>query len=271
MKINRPVLVLSLLLSILMYPKTIEYLAVSARNIYIANKLSASITKYEDLKVDSEKIKIVFMFDDGWKSVYTDAYQVLEEYDFRASVPIIPSLIEEKEYMQYEELAALYMEGWDLLNHSYSHEEDSYDNPVNLISDFNTARQSMNNRLLEKSSDMVVMPYGEVNPYLLMQLKEEGYRNLRTSDNIIILDKDEVEYLSVYTINLLTDMSVDQVKVSLTKVYNNTNTIIIILHKISNIVDGYGMNYRRDKFEAIVKFIHDNNDKFQVITYSQLF
>jgi len=33
-------------------------------------------------------------------------------------------LIDEKEYMSYEQLSELYLKGWDLLNHSYSHKEN---------------------------------------------------------------------------------------------------------------------------------------------------
>jgi len=270
-KINIKVVILAVIISILMYPTTIESLSLSVKNIYIANKLSTSDITTNNSVVDSKKVRIVFMFDDGWSSVYSEAYDVLKKSNYKASVPIIPSLVDEKEYMSYEELSELYLQGWDLLNHSYSHKKNIYENTDKLFSDFNIAKQWMENRYLGRYSDMVVMPYGEINPYLISQLKDTGYRNIRTSDNIIILNQEQIDYLPVYTINLLTDVSVNEVKDLLIKENIETKIIIIILHKIADGDESYGMSYSKVKFEQVVNFIEENNDQFEVITYSEIF
>lgn len=158
-----------------------------------------------------------------------------------------------------------------MLNHSFTHEENIYDDVDNLYSDLNRAKQWMENRYIGSHSDMVVMPYGEVNPYLLKILKDAGYHNVRTSDDIILLDKDVIEYYPVTTINLKSETNTTEVENLLKFSIYEHKTIIIILNKISGIEDGLGMTYRKDKFEQIIEFIDNNSDKYQVITYSQLF
>jgi len=269
-KINAKTLIISILIAILMYPQTIDFFINSGKNIYIAKQLSTRAVSINKNNIDYNKTKIIFMFDDGWKSVYSDAYGIMKKYDYEGSIPVIPLLIGEEGYMSYKEISELYLQGWDLLNHSYSHKENIYDDSNKLLSDFNSARQWMKNRYIGKHSDMIVMPYGQINPYLIMLLKDAQYRNIRTAENIIILDKNKIEYYPVTTINLLTDVTVNEVKDLLTQSFGESKTIILILHKIGAVDNGFGMTYSKDKLEEIIMFIDEHSDEFQVITYSQL-
>ncbi|WP_278287298.1 polysaccharide deacetylase family protein [Caloranaerobacter ferrireducens] len=254
-----------------MYPKTIFFLVKTVENICIIINLNTNAIQSNNTYIDSNKVKIVFMFDDGWESIYTQAYKIMKKYDYKASVSIIPSLVNESEYMSYKQLSELYLEGWDLLNHSYSHKENMYDKCYKLLLDFNKARQWMKNKFIGNHSDMIIMPYGEINPYLIELLKNAEYRNIRTADNIIILESDKIIYYPATIISLLTDVTVNEVKSILTQTFDNHKTVIFILHKIGNKDNGFGMTYSKDKLEQIVKFIDKHSDKFQVVTYSQLF
>lgn len=270
-KINKKIVILSLLIAILMYPKTIFFLVKTVENIHIAKKLGSSTIQTNNPTVNTNKTNIVFMFDGGWKSIYTEVYGIMKKYGFKGSISVIPSLVDENEYMSYKQLAELYLEGWDLLNHSYSHKENMYNYPNELLSDFNKARQWMTNRYIGKCSNMVVIPYGEINPYVIKLFKEAGYRNIRTSENIIILENDEIVYYPATVINLIANVTVDKVKNILSEPVNQSKTVIFILNKIGNMDDAFGMTYRKDKLEQIIMFINEHSDKFQVITYSQLF
>lgn len=269
-KINIKIVILSFIIAILMYPKTFDFLINSGKDIYIAKKLTTNSIQNTKTTISSDKTSIVFMFDGGWSSVYLNAYHIFKEYDYKGSIQIIPSLVDEKEYMSYEQLAELYLEGWNLLNHSYSHKENTYVKSDELLSDFNKARQWMINRYIGKYSDMVVMPYGEINPYLIDKLKKSGYRNIRTSDNIIILNENEIKYHPVTVINLLTNVTVTEVKRQLTQTFKEHKTIVFTLNKIGDTDNGFGMTYNKNKLQQILMFINKNSDKFEVITYSEL-
>lgn len=270
-KINIKVVILAIFIAILMYPRTIEILIKSVKDIKTAKKLSSSTMKINNAVIDPEKSKIVFMFDGGWASVYSDAYEIMKKYNYKGNVSVIPSRINEKQFMSYQQLSDLYLQGWDLINHSYTHKGNIYDKTDELLSDFNRARQWMQNRYIGKYSDMLVMPFGEINPYLLTQLKDAGYRNVRTSENIINLDGYKIEYYPVMTINLLTDVTTEEVEDILTDITYKSKIVIIILNKIGNKDDGSGMTYNKDKLEKILMFINQHSDEFQVINYSQLF
>lgn len=269
-KINIKIIVLSILISVLMYPSAINYLIDAARDFSIAKRLSRGTVKV-NTTIDSDKSNVVFVFDDGWESVYTEAYELFNGFNYTGSVSVIPSRVGEAGYMTYEQLSDIYMKGWNLLNHTYSHSEDFYNDPDELLSDFNKAKKWMENRYIGDQSHMAVLPYGEINPYLIEKLKNNGYKNIRTSDNIIVLDKDKIEYYHVSTINLLTDVTVSEVINKLKPALEEPKSIMFILHKIEDGNDGFGMTYSRDKLEQILMFINQHKDKLQVITYSQLF
>jgi len=270
-KINMKVVILSILIALFMYPKTIEFLITSGENMCVAHTLSTGTVQINKSTTDPHKTKIVFMFDDGWNSVYREAYGIMAKYNYTASITVVPSLIGEKEYMSYKQLSELYLEGWDLLNHSYSHKENMYDNPDEVLSDFNKARKWMNNRYIGNCSDMTALPFGEINPYLINGLKDAGYSNVRTSDNIIVLNKNTIGYYPVTTITLLTGVTVNEVKNILTQEYDEPKPFILLLHKIGDRDNGYSMTYSKDKLEEIIMFINGHSDKFEVINYSQLF
>lgn len=270
-KINVKIVILSILIALIMYPETIAYLVSMGKNLNTARRLGTVTEKEAKITADTDKTRVVFIFDDGWESVYLKAGGIMEKYGYKASISVIPSLVGEKEYMSYEQLSRLQLKGWDLLNHSYSHEEKAYDNPDKLLADFNKAREWMKNRYMGKCSDMLIIPYGEINPYLINCLKVAGYRNVRTSDNIIILDKNKIEYFPVTTVNLLTNVSPGKVKDILAQSFEEPKTILFILHKIGEGDDGFGMIYGEDKLEEIIKFINEHEEEFEVINYSQLF
>jgi len=270
-RINLKIVVLSILVTILLYPKVFENLTEAGKNIFIIRKLSTAALPEVSTKAGSGKTPVVFVFDDGWESVYTEAYDVMNAYGYRGSISIIPSLTGKKGYMSYRQLSELYLQGWDLLNHSYSHIEMMYDSPDALLLDFTRSRQWMENRYLGKYSDMLIMPYGDINPHLIGQFKDAGYRNVRTSDNIILLDGYKTEYYPVSVINLLTDITVEEVAGLLEQRPEGNKPVIFILHKIGDRDEGLGMTYSRDRFEQIIQLINKLCGQFEVITYSALF
>lgn len=270
-KINIKVVILSIFIAILMYPRTIEILVKSVSDIKTARILNSNTVKIDNTVIAPDKSKIVFMFDGGWASVYSDAYELMKKYSYKGNVSIVPSRINEQQFMSYQQLSDLYLEGWDLLNHSYTHREEIYDKTDRLLSDFNKARKWMQNRYIGRLSNMLVMPFGEINPYLIAQLKDAGYRNIRTSENVIKLDSYKIEYYPVMTINLSADITAQEVEALLTGSSYKSKVVIIILNKLGDKDDGSGMIYSIEQFEGILMFINQHSDEFQVINYSQIF
>jgi len=271
-KINVTVLVVSVIFSLFMYPETYTFCktltgdvsAIASLNTYTQDKASPD-------PANTSKTKVVFMFDDGWETVYQNAYPLFKTYGYPATVAIIPSLLEDSEYMTLPQIAALYEDGWDVLNHSYSHKENMYDHCEDLLADFNRARDWMNIRSLKRGSTTVILPYGHANPYFISLLIGAGYKSIRTSDNVIILSEDTVRYYPVSTLSLLTEVSVSDVESFLTQAHEDKKPVLLILHKISTNHDQYNMDYDPARLQEILEFIHTHEKEYEVVSYSNLF
>jgi peptidoglycan/xylan/chitin deacetylase (PgdA/CDA1 family) len=257
--------------ALLMYPETYTRLYSGAKTAITMLRLSnISHGDIPSCAVDETRTQVVFMFDDGWSSVYTSAYPLLKRYGYRGSIAVIPALVRESEYLSYEQLAELYLEGWDILNHSYSHKEDMYFRCEEMLYEFMRAREWLDTHYLTAGMDMVITPYGECNPYLIPLLIEKGFRSIRTSDNVLMLRNNRSYYLPVKTIHLLTDKSVESAQAELMAYIGGEPAVLLNLHKIDETDDGTQMSYSPEKLEALIEYLHANEDKFQVCTYSCL-
>jgi uncharacterized repeat protein (TIGR02543 family) len=66
-------------------------------------------------------VKVIFTFDDGWVDTRTVAYDILEAFNFPATVYVCRDLANLPQFMSTEQIDFLYNEGWDISNHTSNH------------------------------------------------------------------------------------------------------------------------------------------------------
>lgn len=64
---------------------------------------------------------ISLAFDDGYESVFTVAYPLLEKYNFRGTACIITDKVGTKGRITQDQIEALVMHGWEIGSHTVSH------------------------------------------------------------------------------------------------------------------------------------------------------
>jgi peptidoglycan/xylan/chitin deacetylase (PgdA/CDA1 family) len=256
------------ILVLLMYPMTYKNINDKIVELYVG--LRINILEKEEPKIEKSdnQIFVSIMFDSGYKSVYENAYPILHENNFTASIGVIPTLVYEEEHMSYLQIGNLYMKGWDVLNQSYSNKVNMYDYCYELLDDIQRAKKWMDNKYLKRASNNVIIPYGEINPYLIPLLKESGYVSIRTSDNIILLNNDEIKYYEAKVINIQSDTTVDELTHFLKNASVNKKDALIIFNKIENNVIGNTTSYSTDNFRKIIEYIKDNMELYEVVNYS---
>lgn len=253
---------------LLMYPMTYKKINTLIVELYVGLKINI----FEEVRVKKEKsdneIFVSIMFDSGYKSVYENAYPILRENNFTASIGVIPTLLHEEEHMSYMQFGNLYMKGWDVLNQSYSNQVNMYNNCYELLDDIQRAKKWMDNKYLKRSSNNVIIPYGEINPYLIPLLKESGYSSIRTSDNIILLNYDEIKYYEAKVINVLSDTTVEELINFLENAGDKKKDVLIIFNKIEDNVNEDTMCYNTNNFREIIEYIKNNTELYEVVNYS---
>lgn len=249
-----------------MYPKTYSVIYGIFNNAVAAVKINNSTYEESVENSNSNYIKVAIIFDCGYDSVYYNAAPILKKYKLKANIGLIPSLIDEEGYMNYNQIADLYMSGWDILNQTYSHKENMYNYSEELLLDINYAKKWMEDNFLNRASDSVIIPYGEVNPYLLKLLQENKYKSVRTSDNILVLNNSRIEYLNIKCQHISKNIKTTDVIKFLEESYNEKKPALLILNKIGDTQDSLEVN----KFIEIVEYIYTNSNKYQAISYSKI-
>lgn len=253
---------------LLMYPITYKKINTMIVELYVGLKINIFEEKQVKKEKSDNEIFVSIMFDSGYKSVYENAYPILLENNFTASIGVIPTLLHEEDHMSYMQIGNLYMKGWDVLNQSYSNQAGMYDYCYELLDDIQRAKKWMDNKYLKRASNNVIIPYGEINPYLIPLLKESGYVNIRTSDNIILLSNDEIKYYEVKVINVQSDTTVEELIKFLKNASFNKKDVLIIFNKVEDNVMENTMSYSTNNFREIIEYIKSNTELYEVVNYS---
>lgn len=64
---------------------------------------------------------VILTFDDGFKTTYTTALSIMERYGFTGTSYIVYYYVGITNYMNADEIRALYAAGWEIGSHSLSH------------------------------------------------------------------------------------------------------------------------------------------------------
>lgn len=218
--------------------------------------------------VTEGKINLMFIMDDGWETQYTVGYNLLKKYGIKANISVIPSLVGENEYMTLDQLSDMYINGWDMLNHTYNH---YYLNDLNLkqkIKEFNKGRKWLVFHEFTRAKDDVVFPGGYYNKNTIDVLKSNNYKSARSLGEVWNISS-EVKGSNVDIINLDSSVEALWAMDSINDALDKKRDIIFVLHKLEKVTTNTGMQYDPQRLEEILNYINAKREKVNVVTYSQ--
>lgn len=105
---------------------------------------------------EGKKAGIIFRFDDGYDSVYDNAFPRMKAYGYKGLVAVIPGLVGGADKMTASELDVLYNEGWDIINHTYDHNVGATEAEVR--ENVSRAAKWLKNRGYCRSANLLIWP-----------------------------------------------------------------------------------------------------------------
>jgi peptidoglycan/xylan/chitin deacetylase (PgdA/CDA1 family) len=116
---------------------------------------------------------VVITFDDGYDSVYNNAYPVMKELGFTGVTYLIVGALDSPEYMSSEQVAELIENDWEIGSHSMTHPHlPSVPDQVSYEGGYSKSR-------LEQDYGVEVTtfayPYGEIDPFVVDKIAEYAY------------------------------------------------------------------------------------------------
>ncbi|SHE50056.1 Polysaccharide deacetylase [Seinonella peptonophila] len=215
------------------------------------------------------KAKIIFVLDDNWESQYTFAFQVLKRRNFPATIAVIPSKVNQPDYMSLSQLQDVYRNGWDLVNHTFDHKNLSTLDREEQSDQIMRGTAWLNSKCFTQASNIVVYPYGAFNSSTIQVLAEKKYRGARSLIEGFEKNQPYTTYQAKVQ-NLTTPVTTEQVKDWIDEAIQNKKTLIFVNHRFADqTVDPTSMIYDKTRFVEVVNYLAEVQDKVQVITYSE--
>lgn len=262
------VLVASLALCILFAPGVLGYTSAWASETTVKIRLLAQ-RPAQAAEDTTGKARIVFVMDDGWDTQYTQGYAILKEYGFSGCIAVIPAAVDTEHYMTYTELADLYIDGWDMLNHTNNHVLLTGLPQDEQAQQMIRAKEWLESHRLQRGSDIVVFPGGEFDDVTLETLALNGFaagrslKSLWTAQAGCSLEDVEI-------CNLVYHLNFEYVQSAIDKAIRTQSVLIVVVHKIEPVTDGQHMQLPPEYFSRIVAYIHAHQDDVSVVTMTQL-
>jgi peptidoglycan/xylan/chitin deacetylase (PgdA/CDA1 family) len=150
-------------------------------NDYITLTLNDAYDFFVNNKPVPEK-SIVITFDDGYVDNYIDAFPILKEFGFKATIFVITDLVDkDPSYMTSSQLKEMQANEIDIESHTVYHEhlkELSYEKVVQTLK----KSKDFLEQTLNKQIKYLAYPYGEYSKETLKAVAEVGYTLAVTTD-----------------------------------------------------------------------------------------
>lgn len=261
------------------------YVAITAANSsVVANATIDDIRAYWE----EYEPKVVFRFDDGSASAFTQAYSYLSKYQYRGVCAIPTASIDKTGFMTLAQCATLYNSGWDLGSHTVDHKYFLSNNTTPSQADYElqASQRWLLNNGFRNGARFFVPPGHEMNStYALLvakyylgfawwgrnQLHEYTYLdmlgNIATSSSVTSIrpyfeSDDQVQMLVLDCMNWTSPSgyySEAHIKKSIDTIAGKSVVQVIEWHDITNTT----------LFQDIVDYVHSQG--YDVLTLSDLY
>lgn len=117
---------------------------------------------------------VILTFDDGYEDNYQNAYPILKEHGFKATVFMITSEIDKNKFMNVSQIKELDKNNIRIESHTVSHPRLNTLSIDEQINELKNSRDSLQ-KVLGREVKYIAYPYGEYNEDTLAALDKVGY------------------------------------------------------------------------------------------------
>jgi peptidoglycan/xylan/chitin deacetylase (PgdA/CDA1 family) len=222
--------------------------------------------------------KVMFTFDDGNITQYSNAYPILSQYNYTGTAYVTTGSIgKQSGTMNLSNLQTLNSAGWDIANHGITH---PFLTTLNVSEQKQIIRQGQENLSswgLTRAMYHFCYPSGDYNDEVISSARSVGTLTARTTKygNIIIpryfiISSNLIipRTSGLLSIPINDDLSGSQTSAAAESIITaggNNETIVFMIHHISD--EGGKIDWPLGQFTALVDWMHNNG--YQTITISE--
>ncbi|MES1053532.1 polysaccharide deacetylase family protein [Bacillus thuringiensis] len=220
--------------------------------------------------------KILITFDDGWKTVYDNAYPVMKERGIRGTIYAIPWYHKNQYeghplypwFCKPEQLKEIYNDGWCIGNHTWNH--DYYFkagwNPIDYAGQIKMAKDWLTENGFGDGGDYLCFPNGEFDHAAIDAAKElVGIKTARPGKTRGAQPHDIDTFYETNSRNFSYGVTLDQGKKWVDYALENGGTSFFMFHQIpiddtSRIgMENPDISWSAEKFRLLMDYIVERN------------
>lgn len=162
-----------------------------------------SFTISELVKLDEIPEKsFVITFDDGYEDNFTNAFSVLQKYNFKATIYLVPNqtinhweeknttvlsnLLNEKQILEMQNSGLI-----EFGSHTLSHVNLSIISDEQLINELRESKKEVEN-ITKKECEAFAYPYGKFDDKIVQAVKNAGYKNATVVKRGLFEQNDDI-------------------------------------------------------------------------------
>ncbi len=118
---------------------------------------------------------VMITFDDGYYDVFTTAYPLMSQYNFRGVLGLIPDRIDTSDYLFWSDIRQLQKSGWEIASHTWHHPNLSELPRENIPYEIQISKDDLE-KWFQTQIHIFIYPKGRYTYYTLDKIRESGYR-----------------------------------------------------------------------------------------------
>ncbi|KAA3606509.1 MAG: polysaccharide deacetylase family protein [Calditrichaeota bacterium] len=155
---------------------------------------SLTFEEFSKNKISNEDKKFAITFDDGYESVYENAFPILKKYGFKATVFVITNFINKEnlwdvnigwkkfKHLSEKQILELDASGWEIASHTCNHKSLSHLNDKDLKSELQDSKQRLESLLKKKFCQLHIL-----SAFLIKKLLNSLKNWVTNTEQVIIL------------------------------------------------------------------------------------
>ena len=206
-------------------------------------------------------------FDDGWQSVYTHAFPIMEKSGFDGILSVIGSHVNYPLYCSDAELDEMYCDEWDFVNHTYRHLDLTSVTPDEAEADIYAGYCYLYSHGYTRACANMVPPYCATNADVDATISKYAMTsrvNNNHYNNLPLLDPYDIVFMEVRL-----DTNPNDIRQWIDHAIQYDLWLVLVFHSIESPADVY-TKYDVQNFQSIVDYLYQKRSEIDVVTLSQL-